>query len=126
MNKLFTFLIVILCVSSLLFHAQPDHADEISTEITTEITIVGGQAADRTEYPWQAMLFNPNGILVCSGTLIHSNWVLTAAHCLDGAGITSVTLGGYDSTHTNEEGRQTFAVKQVILHAGFSPLTLQK
>ncbi len=89
-----------------------------------EAQIVGGEAAGRNEFPWQAMLFNPNGMHVCSGSLIHRNWVLTAAHCLDDAGIAKVTLGGYNSADQSESGRQTFAVKSIIIHPEFNVSTL--
>lgn len=89
-----------------------------------EAQIVGGQQAARNEFPWQAMLFNPSGMHVCSGSLIRNNWVLTAAHCLDNAGIATVTLGGYDKNDSNEAGHQTFSVKRVIIHPDFNVSTL--
>lgn len=117
MNKYGSKAIILLAVFVLFIQVRPVQA--------SEITIVGGQDAERTEYRWQAMLFNPNGVLVCSGTLIDNNWIVTAAHCLDGAGITNITLGGHNAADSSEEGRQSFNVKQVILHPDFSPLTLQ-
>ncbi len=42
--------------------------------------IVGGQPASPGEYPWQAMVL-PGGYL-CGGSLIHAQWVVTAAHCM--------------------------------------------
>ncbi len=42
--------------------------------------IVGGQPADPGEYPWQALVL-PGGFL-CGGSLIHAQWVVTAAHCM--------------------------------------------
>ena len=51
--------------------------------------IVGGATAEPNEYPWQASLQYRSGTRwyhFCGGSLIAPNWILTAAHCLDGMG----------------------------------------
>ena len=47
--------------------------------------IVGGIQAQKDSWPWQAMLASPGGSQFCGGSLIHEQWVLTAAHCVSGA-----------------------------------------
>lgn len=38
----------------------------------------------KNSIPWQAML-RTNGGQFCGGSLIHEQWVLTAAHCVEGS-----------------------------------------
>lgn len=47
--------------------------------------IVGGQAADEGEYPWQVAITSGSGSSqYCGGTLVDSVTVVTAAHCMGG------------------------------------------
>ena len=43
--------------------------------------IVGGQNADKDEYPWQIML-KYDGDFYCGGSIINNRTILTAAHCV--------------------------------------------
>ena len=49
--------------------------------------IVGGEEAPEGAWPWQALLeiTKSDGQYMCGGSLVTSNWVVTAAHCLTGA-----------------------------------------
>lgn len=53
---------------------------------TRETDVVGGKKVSTGQSPWQVALVsstgNPAVSVFCGGTLINSEWVLTAAHCL--------------------------------------------
>lgn len=54
---------------------------------STNSRIVGGSVAEPNEYPWLAFLnlyFWSGDAATCTGTLIGSKWILTAAHCTYG------------------------------------------
>lgn len=46
--------------------------------------IVGGTQAPQGAWPWQAQIRTRSGFPFCGGTLVHSQWVVTAAHCVPG------------------------------------------
>ncbi|XP_063873464.1 uncharacterized protein LOC135107481 isoform X2 [Scylla paramamosain] len=85
--------------------------------------IVGGIQAREKEFPFQARIMVHNKIL-CSGTLISLNLILTAAHCFpQGHEGTLVTLGEYD-TKVNEPYSQVIKVRNVIKHENFNKKTM--
>jgi len=51
-------------------------------------SVVGGEAVDIEDYPWQVALvqagnFTARSAQFCGGSIIDQEWILTAAHCLD-------------------------------------------
>ncbi|XP_045528397.1 melanization protease 1-like [Pieris brassicae] len=75
-------------------HLLPETCGSIS-----ENRIFGGQYANLYEFPWMALISYSTGSgpqFQCSGTIINSKYILTAAHCVVGKNILGVRMGEFD------------------------------
>jgi len=86
-----------------------------------ETRIVGGKPAVPYSWPWQAeMCFGSWGScsLRCGATLIDNNWIMCAAHCVDGyedqPEMFHFKLGTYDYRNDNEPGEVIVNVTRVF------------
>ncbi|XP_077786216.1 coagulation factor X-like isoform X2 [Podarcis muralis] len=77
--------------------------------------VVGGSFCRPGGCPWQVLLQNKRGYGFCGGSLISSQWVLTAAHCLDTVIPHQVTVGDFD-IHQRERHEQKVGVRQYWKH----------
>jgi len=91
--------------------------------------IVGGTAAVPYSWPWQ-IVWCTSGLfgicdLECGGSIIDSQFVLTAGHCVYGETNRPqqfrVKAGVYHQSSSSETGEQVVAVKAIHLHPNYQP-----
>lgn len=96
------------------------------TELEGRIT--NGEVAVAGQFPYQvglSLVFGNSGAW-CGGTLISDRWIVTAAHCTDGADGVTVYLGAVNIKDDNEKGQQRIYTSKsnIIVHEGWDASTL--
>ncbi|NWQ66857.1 FA7 factor, partial [Neopipo cinnamomea] len=102
------------CVQAELFQeGRVPFLDRKSAALNPRIT--GGMLCHRGHCPWQVILYFHQGVGFCSGSLLSSRWVVTAAHCLDLVSPHHVTVGDFDK-YQREFKEQKIAVERSWTH----------
>jgi len=88
-----------------------------------EPAVVGGSEVEENSYPWMAALgsrtLEAGGIRwFCGGSLISKNMILTAAHCVQdaGLGLHVVRLGAHNLGESEHEDVDDYVPQRVIVH----------
>jgi len=89
--------------------------------------ITGGTDADISEFPWQIYLEADN--FTCGGSLIASDWVITAAHCTRDDNDKPIPAASFDVIAGANDPRsglqgKKYYISQVIVHEDFNSHTL--
>ncbi|XP_043520748.1 trypsin-7-like [Frieseomelitta varia] len=83
--------------------------------------IIGGDNASINDYPYQVSIHDRRQLL-CGGSLISQNWVLTAAHCVSGLPPSQLKIR-LGSSYNSKEGIMITEKLQVILHSNYNENT---
>ncbi|XP_016430936.1 enteropeptidase [Sinocyclocheilus rhinocerous] len=118
-------------IVSLLCNNQPCGARKVPLNSETRNgnkagRVVGGQDAQKGAWPWIASLRWLGGH-VCGATLIDSEWLITAAHCVYGKNVHlsnwAAVLGLHSQFGSDNPGRQTHLIDRVIMHQRYNRRT---
>lgn len=95
--------------------------------VTRRKRILGGNTAEKDQFPWQVAIKGERGKISCGGVYIGGCWVLTAAHCVRAsrAHVYQVYTGLLDSIKIEVRTALRFDVKKVVIHENYNPKTYQ-
>jgi len=82
--------------------------------------VIGGTTAKAGAWPWQIAMYFMGGF-GCGGSLVNSNWVVTAAHCIGRkpANGFKILLGG-QNRQKPDGNEQVIGVSHIIIHPQFN------
>ena len=127
---LLTLIIMLFSGSIVAGESQPiDIVNATSTEESQvkfsgiSARVIGGSAISE-QYPWMVSLQrNPSSSLndhFCGGSLIAKDWVLTAAHCLDGQSFSSFRMYVGATNSETGEGGELRTAEWFVLHPDYN------
>lgn len=90
-------------------------------QLQTRMLIVGGSEAQPDTWPWQVAVLNSKNQLICGGTLVSNEFVLTAAHCIQpGNKRLRIVAGEYNLADKESEDRQERNVSRIYKHPQYN------
>ncbi|KAL1501976.1 hypothetical protein ABEB36_007194 [Hypothenemus hampei] len=90
------------------------------------VRIVGGEQASSKQFPYQVALYNifDDKETFCGGSLISSNYILTAAHCIVGVNSIDIILGALNVSDVSEPAQSRQTAKSFIIHPNWDESSL--
>jgi trypsin len=89
--------------------------------VLAEESIVGGADASIEDYPYQIGLLS-DGSLICGGSIIGSQYIVTAGHCTYGASASSLSIRVGSSSSSS--GGQVIQVSSITVHPDYNENTV--
>jgi secreted trypsin-like serine protease len=79
--------------------------------------IVGGETARSESWGWAVSLSMADS-LICGGSILSSEWIITAAHCVHDYSASDVII--YAGSNILWFGKQNRTVSQIIIHSDYN------